>query len=397
MHSDGSDKPPVLIIISKRFQRKDTVPPHKSITRGQAVKATPSPKGVPVAAPKAAAKAQVKRAAPIPKSSVSRGIRMPKQRGARADGIKKRLQKTSPWYQSILDPITGADAKIPDDTGVETGTVQLIYKSTVTTNSNGMCGFRLKTPYINKGGTDLASANVQEVDPTSGALSVGWGAKTGATWTLGDAWPLTGCEDLRAIASHHRVVSAALYVQPECSLADNRGEFVVFTDPFHNMITPQYTDYVNHFKSAVIPVNANVPGVGRWYPIMVDDNSFKAFEEMNAQDVSEIIPWNIGFIANGCEADIPFRVTVAINYEFLPMYNTINVLDTSPSPQDTQEIDLVENWVQDMDVATVTTNRVVSTAPKTVTPQHGENDGDTGFGMMFNVLKEILPFATLLL
>lgn len=349
------------------------------------------PKAAPVVAPKTTQQV-VRRRDPIPRSTVSKGIKAPGR--ARSDGIQRRLQKTSPWYQSILDPITGADAKIPDDTGVETGTVQLIWKGTVTTNASGFCGMRVKTPYVSRLG------NIEMCDPAGGPANISWGwpdPLTPGTFLPGQAVDFDGVADIKAIASHHRIVSAALYVQPECSLADNKGEFVVFTDAFHTMASPLYDDYVNHFKSAIIPVNANQPGIGRWYPIMVDDDSFKAFLECPVTGTYLPPNWNIGFIANGCAASVGFRVTVAVNYEFMPRYNTINVLDTSPSPQDSQEIDLVENWVQSMDVATVTTNKVVSSAPKTVTPNHGENDGDTGFGMMFNVIKEVLPFAAMLL
>lgn len=250
----------------------------------------------------------------------------------------------------------------------------------------------MKTPYISGD-----NPNVQIVNPAGGPAAISWGWTDEGIFNVDGGIQFDGAEDIKAIASHHRIVSSALYIQPECSLADNKGEFVVFSDAFHSMTSPLYDDYVNHFKSAIIPVNANVPGMGRWYPIMIDDDSFKAFLECATSDGDDIPPWNIGFVANGCGPSVSFRVTIAVNYEFIPRFNTVNVLDTSPSPQDSQEIDLVENWVQDMDVATVTSTKAVSSAPRTVTPNHGENDNDTGFGMIFNVLKEVLPFAAMLI
>lgn len=335
----------------------------------------------------------------LPVAPVHRGlkVKMPKDKGS--DLIQKRLQKKSPWYNSIINPLHGADAKIPDETGVETGTTQVVFKDTVIANGNGIAGWRSNSLYINNVEIDATPTpksghNFDHLSTTATTNSV--------TWDSVDQWP--GADDLKAITGAHRIVSASLTVMPETSLADNRGEFTLFSAPFTVENSPLYLDYVNKYKSTTVPLNCGKPGIVRWYPVAKEDVSFKSFMQTDGTHFGEIIDtddavplWELGFLAAGVDADATFRITLVVNYEFIPRYNTLNVLDVSPSPADATEVDMVENWVQNMDVAGTTTFNVAASAPKTVTPQHGENDEGTGFGMFFNVVKEILPFAAALL
>lgn len=341
-----------------------------------------------------------------PPSRALGSIRRPNMKGDPSKVMNSRLKKRSPWYASILDPLHGADAKIPDETGLETGTVQLVQRYALDTNANGIAGLRIISPYVNKvtSGTQIdLGQNIQTCSPTATTITIDWGSANDITtnWTAGAGEPFSGVNELQAVTNSHRIVSAALYVQPEPSLATNSGEITLFMRPFQTDGTPIYTDYVNYYKSVVIPLSAvsEKAAVVRWVPMVREDWSFKAFVSTiayafnDADSTDNSVPyWELGCLAL-TEPDVTIRFTVVVNYEFVPTFNTLNVVDAAPSPQDATEVDLVENWVQEMPVAeTVATNRA-SSSPETVSPQHGENDDGSGFGMFYNVVKELAPYA----
>jgi len=337
------------------------------------------------------------------------------------------LKNKSPWYQSISDPMRGADAKIPDETGVETGTLQLVQKFTVSTNNTndqavGICGFKVITPYVNlitTAGDGITNAtipgqNYKILSPDSTAHSLSWGSynntllnppHTEGVWGLAGV-PFDNVADLQAVTGDHRIVSACVMVQPEPSLSTNQGEFTLFSIPFDDDSNPNYEQYMNRYKSCTVPVNTNKAGMALWYPCAVDYRSFKDFfsttgtlidTDAPLEPGGTVPPWAFGFVANGCAPNVTFRVTVVVNYEFIPRYNSLNIIDSSPSPNDAVEVDLVENWVQDLPVTSIVPQTRVSRAPQTVEPQHGENDAGTGFGMFFNVISELAPLALALL
>lgn len=334
-------------------------------------------------------------------------VKMPKMKGDPQKVMNNRLKKKSPWYTSIQDPLHGADCKIPDETGVETGTCQVVQRYTTESNANGVCGLRVLCPYVNSvkmtAGQLLEGSNIQTVDPAASTLTIAWGSGNvaGGAWTVNVATPFDGISELQSITNAHRVVSAALYVQPEASLATNAGELCLFARSFSSDFSPSYTDYTNYYKSVIMTMSAlsQSAGVARWFPIMREDVSFKSFFSTIATDLhnsvqtdADIPPWQLGCIVVG-EPNVTFRFTVVVNYEFVPTFNTLNVVDAAPSPQDATEVDLVETWVQEMPIAQPVSSNVVASSPDTVSPAHGENDDGTGFGMFYNVVKEIAPYA----
>lgn len=348
---------------------------------------------------------KVSGAGPIPQGQPVKGLslKMPKKgKGDIGEQIDKRLQKRSPWYTSILDPKGGADCKIPDETGVETGTTQLCERLTFTSGDNGTGGLRICTPYINAvpntGG--VPGQNVQVLSEAASDSSISWGSYNTSGGTFGPGWgaPFDGYTDIQAITNAHRVVSCALYVEPEPSLDSNKGEFTLFVSPFSAANPPIYNSYMNKYKATTIPVNSNKPGLVRWYPFSRQDWNFKSFVRTDGTaiasddyDEETVPPWELGVICSGCAPNIVFRVTAVVNYEFIPKFNTLNVLGVSPSPTDQQETDLVEGWVQQMPVGTITTVKKASESPSSVSPSH--DDDQTGFGMFFNVLTELAPLA----
>jgi hypothetical protein len=225
-----------------------------------------------------------------------------------------------------------------------------------------------------------------------------------SAWSPGDAYIFNGASEIQSITNMHRIVSAALYIQPEPSLATDQGEMTVWVSPFRDFSSPQYIDYANLYKSVIIPLNANKASCVRWFPIARQDWSYKTFCRTNGReatddDISEkAYPfWQLGVATEGCAPGISIRVTMVINYEFIPTNNTLNVLGASPSPQDVTEVDLVENWVQDMPIGNAIPQSQAAKSPSNTPVEHGSNDAGTGFGMFFNVVKELAPIALALL
>lgn len=356
------------------------------------------------------AKRQMAAGAPkLPRGRVGKGLKYDNV----GDGIQKRLSKKSPWYTSIHDPLHGADVKIPDETGIETGTLQLVEKHIIKASpfngvaSDGATGFRIYTPYINRasigGSTALVGSNMQYLkDNATDYDQWGWADDT-SVFQVGMAGPFDGIDEIIQITNEHRIVSACLIVQPEAALSTNQGEYCLFFAPFGNLGGTSYDDYVNHYKSIVIPVSDSQAGIVRWIPFARNDWNFKSFIRTDATDIDyddtgDDCPfWGLGCVMSGVEPGTVFRVTIVVNYEFVPKYNTLNILDAKPSPNDATEVDLVENWVQDMDVGTTVPQRVASSSPSSAPVQHGDNDSGTGFGMFFNVISELAPLALALL
>lgn len=340
---------------------------------------------------------------PFVSSQSSYGLAMPK--GKRVDG---NLKKSSPWYTSITDPLHGADVKIPDEVGVETGTIQIVEKIvfTHTTSPTRLhTGFRIMSPFINSApsGSDSANGyNYQFVAIDNGVDGIQWGNGLGPA---GAAMPFTGVSELKGIAGSHRVVSAGLYIQSEAATAFQTGEMILYCDPYELTAGLEVSEYANLYKASIIPLNQNRTGKVHWFPIVKeingvspgsatddDDYNFKSFCNLTAFDV---MPWEMGVIINGAPEGTVFRVTVVVNYEFIPLYNVLNLLDASPSPKDIMESELVLRWVQDDPPTGVISDALIDKPASASRVQH--DDDETGFGMMFNVIKELAPLALALI
>jgi len=333
----------------------------------------------------------------IPRGRATQGLHLPNDQSKRSFDIQKRLKAKSPWFTSIQDPLRGADAKIPDMTGVDTGTLQLIQRTSTQANAAGQAGCRIMTPYANLCATGGASSvNYQLSSSTSTGVALAWQA----------GLPFLGVEDLQAITNQHRVVSAAMYITPECSLASNQGEMCGSVREWTLDTIPTYIQYTNRYKAVTAPVNANKPLVIRWFPTKRSDgestNGYDLFYNTNLTNFQPgdgigCPGWDMTFLAIGLDPTCVFQITIVINYEFIPIFNTLNVLSASPSPVDLDEEALVEGWIDEMPVTQLLTQRQVASSPQTVSPQHGENDEGTGFGMFFNIMSELLPMALAIL
>lgn len=321
-----------------------------------------------------------------------KGLSFPKTNGSTSDLIEKRLKNKSPWYQSITDPLHGADCKIPDETGVETGTLQLVQTGLVQANAQGLAGISVHCPYPNSAGAAGAATNYATLNA----------AATLASMTYNNGLPFDTQSALASYAKCVRVVSACCIMVPESALANNAGELLGFSEPFTSYAPTTYDEYSNNYKTAIVPINNNRPVCTRWYPATVQHMDFKQFfiptnAFLGVED-NRTPNWTFGVLAYGPPAifsGVNLRWRIIVNYEFIPQYNAINILDARPSPTDAQETDLVENWVQSMEPSSMAVTKQVTSPPSSVSPSH--DDEETGFGMAFHVLGELLPFALALL
>jgi len=326
--------------------------------------------------------------------------------GLTQEKIQSRLRKKSPWYDSITSPITGGGVKIPDPIGTDTGTYQHVQNVSVNVNAGGVCGLRIVSPYINlfNGSIGSHGSNFQISNQSSITNQVLWG--DGVT-NLGWMYPFAVIPDLmRANARAHRIVSAAVIAQPETSTLNDAGEMCAFVTPLDcrvNGTTSQinYSDYQAQWDSTMIPVNSHKPVIARWYPVegeyqefggqafsSVDDLiSYRDFVKPGEANTSGVIPWEFGVVCSGMTPSTGVvRFQIIVNYEFIPLLGTAMVA-VDPSPVDPMEEQLVNHWVSMDPVTSVISQKEASKAPTTTKVA----EEPTGFGMLFNVIEEMMP------
>jgi len=336
--------------------------------------------------------------------TASKAVNMPVK-----DQIHSRLKRKSPWYDSIMSPMTGACVKIPDSTGTETGTFQHVEQITVPVNAKGVSGLRVISPYINNFVTLGGSAdgsNYQTTGPASDTPNLQWGDGTLPTRAL----PFKKTPPVvKANCQSHRIVSAAVIGQPEISTLNDAGEMLAFLTPFGAQASNvNYQTLQFFWDSTMIPVNKHSPLVSRWYPLSSDVNYYDGgaagtvgagnysyedfvFPNEPAGTNPGVVPWEFGVVCTGMSPSTGVvRYTVIINYEFIPI-TTAAMISTEPSPIDPTEESLVKEWISEKPMTSMVSQKYASQAS-------GESDisdrsDPTGFGMLFNVVEEMLPFA----
>jgi hypothetical protein len=308
-----------------------------------------------------------------------------------AEQIQKRLKRKSPWYASIMDPLANAEVKIPDETGLETGTLQVVTRVAITATANGLACLRIICPYVNSGPLgDSNGYNYQVADVTSTSNNVIW--SDGAT--PGNA---VGFEDAAAIKDFSqgiRVVSASVALQPEMSSLNDQGEMISFIAPFLNSPGGSPTTMAQMYGSSITPVNTKHAAIARWVPYAYEKYDYKQFMDPYETQVGiggTTPPWTLGVVAHGLQTGAAVSGLIVVNYEFLPELNVANIVQSSPSPTDTMESELVLNWVQDAPVTGTVPTREISRSPSAAKLNH--DDDVSGFGMFFNVLEELAPIA----
>lgn len=403
-HKAIQSKAPLQKSQQAKAQLGETQPRVAPTRRTKAVSTNNTPSSSKV--PKKATTATKRTAQPaggLPRNIATRGLTMPKGKAGREAKIDERLKRKSPWYQSIKEPIVNADVKIPDSTGVETGTLQLLQRFPMNCDEDGCLAFRTTCLLPNAAGTTNEGLNWNIGDVKTGSV---------VDWTIGVNNPAAAIGSfstnapLRDYAQGVRVVSAAVYAQSFSSLSTNSGVIISYFRPFPSELETDghsLFEYQNMYKTSITPINNNKPAVVRFLPVKLDGGMYDMFYNPANPTVGggydadgpETPFYELGHIIQGAGANDMFEITVCVNYEFIPLFNAINILDAKPSPVDAQEVELVENWVQDMPVSEMVTTQTVAKAPQASAVE--EPGGGTGFGMFFEVISELAPLALALL
>jgi len=211
---------------------------------------------------------------------------------------------------------------------------------------------------------------------------------------------------MKANARSHSIVSAAVIAQPEVSTLSDAGEMCAFVTPLEvNVWSSPYSLYQYQWDSCILPVNAHKPLISRWYPVegqyqlfngqedISDDGrniSYRDFQNPNIESEG-VIPFEIGVVCTGMTPSTGVvRFQIVVNYEFIPLSSTA-MISTEPSPIDPMEEQLVNEWMAEAPVTEVISQRQASKAP---TDSHiSEESEPSGFGMLFNVIEEMVPFV----
>jgi len=338
------------------------------------------------------------------------GFRVGKS-GAPID-IQARLKKKSPWFSSIMDPLANGAVKIPDPVGTDTGTYQHVENVSVPVNHNGVSGLRVVCPYINSntGGSSTTCCNYQVTNdnPTPNGSSV-----TNLQWSDGNNLhnmiSFARIPDMmKAVAQSHRVVSAWVVAQPEVSTLNDAGEMCAFVTPFScNTADISYPSMQSQWDTSLLPVNQHKPLVARWYPLSSDFElfnghilvpngeagpstiSYQDFLDPNPPNLDDgVVPWEFGVVCTGMTPSTGIvRYQIVVNYEYIPKTSTGSISGATADRNDITESNLVSSWVSDCAVTGVVPQSTVSRPPSATTVP----DEPSGFGMMFNVIEEMLP------
>lgn len=329
----------------------------------------------------------------LPSSSNAKPLHVKNAKGGGRSKIDGNLKKKSCWYNAIQNPAQGSGVKIPDDVALQTGTLQLCLETSFDTNAAGLGGLQTICLHPNNVPGGLGTypgQNFQKLNPASSVTP------PTMAWLAADGFPTN--EVLRSYSVGVRVVSAALYVQPEVSLADAKGEMIVGFRPWGYTTSVNLDTYRNEYGTAIMPLNVCKPMKTLWTPISYGEQTYSAF--YNPDWVSfgggetDCPNWCLYCIVNGTAGVQTFRVRIVVNYEFVPNENAIDIVSANPSPMDSTEVDLVESWVASEPATRMSSNAEMSAAPgASIEAKLPQDGGDSGFGMFVDVIGEIMPYV----
>lgn len=301
--------------------------------------------------------------------------------------MDENLKKKSPWYQSLRDPVQGAGAKIPDETGINTATMQFIQKVSVAVNANGLAALEIMTPYINSVGSAQGS-NYKISSITSASAGLTWGA----------AGFFSNSTSMQSVANAARVVSAALYGEYEGSTLNDSGDVTTYFLPYAPNALTNVQSIQSRYGSSVIPINKarSKPSVARWFPINITNQSYKDFVVPTASSygVGFCPQWVLGAIFQGLPASTGSVIfTIAVNYEFIPSLNTIDFISPTASPIDPIEEQMVQQWTQEDAQTGLAPSKLVDVQPgsQVVDAAVQGTTAESGFGMLGGIITELAP------
>lgn len=259
----------------------------------------------------------------------------------------------------------------------------------MTVNAQGLAGFRTVTLYPNSSaGGDTNGSNYDFLTVGSGIENIAWTSPN-------NGFPTTAA--LKAYSHAVRIVSAGLYVQSEVSLSNATGEMMMGAYMMSLDSAPNIDAYRNNYGAAIMPLNITEPMVAIWTPISRGQQTYNSFYDPRLTVVGPtgVPQWMLYCLVQGAVPGSIFRIRLIVNYEFVPFQNSIDIISANPSPVDQTEVDLVESWVSETPMTRQVSDKELAESPGAqVLDEKGPQDGgETGFGMFFDVITELLPLA----
>lgn len=314
--------------------------------------------------------------------------------GTFAAEMEKKLKDSSVYFQSILDPLQGAGAKIPDLTSTPTSTFQMVQRIALTAGSNGVCGIALPSPHYAAANVGASPANVyagyQIADASSTAAAITWGAV--------QAW--TGYTSFSTSVQVARTVSAGLYAEFQGTELQDSGQFTIGFVPGILVTPPSVTVASSSPYSSIVPINRNTPCIVRYLPQGFYDVGFLMPNGGSGPNTDSMY-----IVASGLPAGTEVLITFVGNYEFQPTRQSVNLIDIQPSPNDMIECSKVSQWCQEINSTGIVNAKYVDVTPSSVAAekaevailQNAEDDSLGGLGMLGRILDFALPVLTTLL
>lgn len=327
-------------------------------------------------------KGPARRRPQLPVSASSGPLMYNKSKGRKnkRPGPKDLLKAKSQWWISLKDPLHGGAAKIPDDVGIQTGTLQSVtqFRFTAAGATDPLGGIQVVSPYPGISAASPSGQNFQYMDTlTSGSAAINWGALA----------PFATNLPLHEYSQGVRVVSYGLYVESEASLASSSGEMVLFLEPWgYSADGAPYDQYTNLYGTSIMPLNKNQAMSVTWFPCNEENCEYTAFYKTDVttgtpppidRGIDHQKPWGLGCIVSGCPAGTAFRGMIVVNYEFIPHENAIDLLSAAPSRQDVVEEEFVVAQAASEPASRPVTAESMGSSPSVAPPT--SNDPDFGF------------------
>jgi len=208
---------------------------------------------------------------------------------------------------------------------------------------------------------------------------------------------------MRSVAQSHRIVSAAVYGEYEGTTLQDSGDVTAFILPYAPDAYINLPAMQANYGSSVIPVNKarSKPVVARWYPINVNEQSFKDFfsPQLAAFGSGGSPYWAMTLLYNGVAGTGSIVFTICVNYEFVPTLNSVDYITADPSPIDPIEEQLVQQWVQEDTQTGISSNKMVDVQPGSQVVEAADQgmNAESGFGMLGSIVQELAPMIIPLL
>lgn len=308
-------------------------------------------------------------------------------------GIQHNLKLQSSWYQAIRCPKQAAGIRMPDESGMPTGTLQMVKHISFSAGANLIAGVRTVCLLPNDAGSGSAhnyELATQATNPAANKFD----------WDTTLEFPSNGT--LQGFSEGVRVVSASLSVQSLASISSSSGAIYMGFRPYEASAVKadkDINDYIENFGTCMVPLNTMTPTSVVWIPVNVEQEDYAAFYPPNfpstGDDDNQCPRWELWCLAD-CPQSTEFVCELVVNYEFIPRFNALDILSAVASPVDLEEETAVIDWVAEEPNAGAISQSEMSAAPSAeVVEELPQDGGDTGFGFFYDVLEELVPIIEL--